>query len=130
MNGDYESLRELLHNGADPNQCDEQGIPVLHLVIDSEADAYAQDGTTDRRNWLGQGSPPSGALVKLLLDAGADPNLKDGKGRTPLDWAMGFSIDVEASSPDDFYHPCAVEILKAAGGVQSRKPGPSIQASS
>lgn len=30
---------------------------------------------------------PSRDIVRTLLEAGADPNLPDGNGRTPLEWA-------------------------------------------
>ena len=33
---------------------------------------------------LGRGGPDHQAIVRLLLDYGADPNIADGQGRSPL----------------------------------------------
>ena len=56
------SLRDSLKNGADPNQCDEDGVPaVLYAAIWNRLDS-----------------------LRVLLDAGADVNIKNQAGKTPL----------------------------------------------
>ncbi|THD61530.1 ankyrin repeat domain-containing protein [Phenylobacterium sp.] len=67
MFGDAESVGLLLELGADAHGLDDDGISPLHRAVQS-------------------GSP---AAVDRLLDAGADPNLRDRKWRgTALSWAV------------------------------------------
>ncbi|KAI8949002.1 hypothetical protein F4801DRAFT_591456 [Xylaria longipes] len=61
---------ELLKRGADPNK----GVPGQFIPLVSAIDAVAQSGATIRPI----------RLVKLLLEYGADPKLRDGCGRTAL----------------------------------------------
>jgi uncharacterized protein len=97
---DIDLVRRLLASGANPNEMDPfDGWTLLHYAVDREADAYAQDGVSDR-----PGHPPSAILVKLLLEAGADPNLADKQGRTALDIAARMD-----------YHPAAAAILRQFG---------------
>ncbi|KAK8246888.1 ankyrin repeat protein, partial [Phyllosticta capitalensis] len=58
-----EILRLLLYAGADPNTQDYGGYTLMHLAID-----YANIDE----------------LVKMLLDKGADINMKNNWGETPL----------------------------------------------
>lgn len=53
---------------------------------------------------LGEGGPRHVAIVKLLLDAGADPNLADGEGVSPLTHARNRGFDE------------MIALLEAAGG--------------
>jgi ankyrin repeat protein len=65
--GDLEMVKALLDEGADPNQKDENGTPLLmHAVLYGDA-----------------------AMVKLLLKRGASPDLTNGAGATALIWAAG-----------------------------------------
>jgi ankyrin repeat protein len=53
---------------------------------------------------LGDGGPRHTAIVRALIDAGADPNLPDGYGKTPL--ALARQLD----------HEAIAEIIRQAGG--------------
>jgi ankyrin repeat protein len=56
------------------------GQTPLHLAIDSEVQwaIYPGDGVSRE---------PTGEIIKLLIDGGADVNAKMDKGETPLEWA-------------------------------------------
>ena len=53
--------------------------------------------------------------VKLLLDAGADKDVKDMDGKTPLDWAAGSDTDI-------------VKLLLDAGAEVGMKDGLGLAA--
>jgi ankyrin repeat protein len=66
--GDSDRVKELLKNGADPNQADSLGVTPLYVEVKK--------------------ARPDIQLVKLLLGAGAGPNQADSLGQTPLHWAV------------------------------------------
>ncbi len=70
------TLWERIRAGLDigPREVPRNGECVLHLALD-QARAEAQNGM----QWAA-----SGQLVRLLLQRGADPNIRYGSGRTPL----------------------------------------------
>ncbi len=95
-------VRALLDADADPNQLDSRGMNSLHwacqykdrqdiiqMLVDAgvhvnlQASAKANNITPlhTAANWSEL------QTVRFLLAAGADVNLKDGRGKTPLDWA-------------------------------------------
>ncbi|MET7616356.1 ankyrin repeat domain-containing protein [Streptomyces sp. NPDC005408] len=76
-NEDLERLRELLDAGADVNET-YMGMPLLHHAIDTEADGALQSG-----------QPLHVDTTAYLLSSGADPRLKDGKGRDARSFAEG-----------------------------------------
>lgn len=108
---DIQLVRQLLESGLDPNTLDHDGWPAISLAIDVEADAFAQNGDSERLH-------PSAALVSLLLEFGADPNLCSREGRSPLDYALGGIID----GVPIMYHPSAVNLLLEAGGRAIKVP--------
>jgi len=71
------SIRRLVELGANLNIKDMGGVSPLHLAVDIEADALDQVGVE-----------PSSRIVELLLQLGADPDSRDGNGKTPRDWAI------------------------------------------
>lgn len=73
------TLELLLKNGANPNkQSGIDGFTALHLAID-----YAMDGMI--QNNKSRPYPEPIECIRILLKYGADKNIKDYKGRTPLD---------------------------------------------
>ncbi|MBC7881546.1 MAG: ankyrin repeat domain-containing protein [Anaerolineae bacterium] len=74
-----EVVSYLLELGADPNSsCGEAVFSALHHAIDIEIDAATQANDP---------IPPEATITKLLLEAGADINMKDYRGETPLQMA-------------------------------------------
>jgi len=71
--GDVERFEELLQKKADPNVLynEEAGLALLHSLA---ADAGAMDGGEE--------------IVKKLLQYGADPEIQDNQGFTPLHFAI------------------------------------------
>jgi len=63
-------VRALIGAGARVNERDDQGMTALH---------HALDGTGERRHLT--------EVVQLLLEAGANATIRDGRGRTPRDVA-------------------------------------------
>jgi ankyrin repeat protein len=110
---DYKTVESMLQSGLlNPSfQHTESGkYTPLHCAIDSEID-WSQDNPN-----------PDGRMVQILLQNGADPNIVDRQGRSPLDWARG---DSEVGP----IHPKAYELLIQYGaktgeeltGIPARK---------
>ena len=62
----FQAVELLLEHGLDVNAVDSDGTTLLHQNVDRGA-----------------------AFVRMLLEHGARPDLRDGSGRTPLDVALG-----------------------------------------
>lgn len=101
---DYTALKEsfwhvasLLASGADPNAKSEQGTPILfHAIDDAEIEAKTllsnwnveDDERRVRKLPALERSAPTPTRLLALLQAGADPNLCDQKGQSPLHYAI------------------------------------------
>lgn len=100
--GDVPLLKILIEAGADVNPLSPDGpMPLsyatcgngcesVNVLLDAGADVNAVD-------YVGQTALHCAArcnepAMKTLLRAGANPNVKDGQGRTPLSWARTMSI--------------------------------------
>ncbi len=105
--GDLESVRALLDVGSDPRAADDRGWTALHVACaHGRADAVlALIGVLDRAALDGRTSRGATALhfaarradarcVSALLDAGADPSLRDDRGRTARDFGPREGIGI------------------------------------
>lgn len=96
FNRNLPALRELLDAGADPAQPGMDGDTVLHLAAMADEPAYLSEllrrgASPDLRNATTGAGVLRSALIgdreaqfRMLLVAGADPNLADRMGNTPL----------------------------------------------
>jgi len=116
FNGDSKSVTHLLDGEPSLiNMKSKEGDSVLHMacwgkqigligiLLDCGADVNGQGwlGRTPLHYSVHEGGAISVPIVHVLLQGGADPNIKDDKGFTPSDWAK---IDMEDSP--------LVEVLK------------------
>ena len=90
VEGDQPEILELLlMNGANPNQLSEyNGMAALHWAVD-----YAVDGMTQGNREIPYPEPIK--CIRILLNYGADKNIKDHKGKSPLDYHMADDIRKE-----------------------------------
>jgi ankyrin repeat protein len=106
--GDADGIRQLCARGADPDQASGENVwtPLLHAVhknqLDSvralldagaSADSAAPNGTTPLMMAAGYGNRP---MVALLLELGADADIRDRSGAVALDYALTGMTDVDA----------------------------------
>lgn len=71
------AVATLLHHGADANRaCKRSGATPLHRAV-TYTGAPGTAGKKEERK----------AIISLLLNAGADPAIKNKRGRSPLDYA-------------------------------------------
>lgn len=73
----------LLKNGADVNFYPAGGWTALHQAVDLSVDGTVQTGGK-------QGNEPI-SMIKFLLDNGANINIKDSNGSTPVDIAKSYN---------------------------------------
>lgn len=107
---DVAGVSELLAAGEDPNGRDPaSGGSLLHLAVEAPIDVPGQTG----RELVF----PSETFVRLLLEAGADPNAPNHLGWTALDEAV-FPLAVACRTE---YHPAAAALLRSAGARHSER---------
>jgi ankyrin repeat protein len=102
--GDGDSLRRLLEAGADPNARNEAGVTPLmwalantentRVLLEHKADANARSENARTPLLIATSQFGSAAVVKLLLEAGANPNGAGLRGTTPLAEASVLGDDV------------------------------------
>jgi ankyrin repeat protein len=96
LNGTVDLAQNLIAKGADVNKtgwaplhyaATRGHLQMISLLLDNYAyiDAASPNGTTPLMMAAFYGTPPA---VKLLLDAGADPLLKNTQGLTAIDFAQ------------------------------------------
>jgi ankyrin repeat protein len=79
---DAETLAQLLADGADPNEVF-ANMTLLTHAIDAEGDGALQSGR-----------PPTVHTTAVLLAFGADPELADPYGHTPMHMATDYGHDL------------------------------------
>ncbi len=92
--GDASDVRALLDNGADPNIKNDAGATALmwavddfektRLLVEHGADVNARSDDKRTPLVIAAGRYGSSAVVKLLLDRGADPSFEGSRNFTPL----------------------------------------------
>jgi hypothetical protein len=94
--GDLKEAQQLIVNGADVNQTNDVGFPVLSiaagrgdekmtkLLLDAGANVNARSATLDDTALARAAQNGNGPTIRVLLAAGARVDDKDGSGWTPL----------------------------------------------
>lgn len=93
---EYEAFVALLQLGADPNQHWESGTTIMHLAakfgdhrylsaaIEYGGDINVKNSIDSKTPLFDATTPQAKESVDFLLGVGADPNVQDGQGYTPL----------------------------------------------
>ena len=129
--GYMECLKLLAAAGADINTADNCGNTALHisiqrtdfecmsLLMELGADINANNGRYNRYEW----SPLHCAMfnnnteaVRILLDAGADPNITDSSGRTLLHHALRTDVSINTSKGLEY----ASMLISAGAGLEMK----------
>ena len=79
--GDYEAVVREIENGADVNEQDDQGW--TSLMWAAGAINSVSDVVNVKRGYK-KYFPENTVILKALLDAGADPNIPNALGKTPI----------------------------------------------
>ena len=114
--GDLEKVRSLIDGGLDVNAVDDDGFTALHfavlknqkdivrLLLDHDATVDAKDcyGNTPLMRALSscyeamaRDKPEPGAIIRMLLQAGADPNSENNYGVKIIDSAIDCDRDLK-----------------------------------
>ncbi|OQE39856.1 hypothetical protein PENCOP_c006G07555 [Penicillium coprophilum] len=92
----YEAIvKMLLDKGANPNQPDDPSRSPIFWALKSHDKSLHQKIVRGRGlgSWDNYAVGDMSAMVDLLLQYGADPNVADGKGRTPISLLVEFDVN-------------------------------------
>ena len=118
----------LMENGADPTLSDDNGVIILHEAAKQESveileavaargvnlDAFDNEGSSALHHAIRNGQRYA---VRILLDAGADPELRDtARGFTALHWAAHPPTNLRALKSIQEYYP-DVNLDVTGGGL-------------
>jgi ankyrin repeat protein len=78
-----EGLTYLLNHGASVNSASHDGNTILHCAIDTEVENAIARSDEQKKH-----VPASDTMTRLLVKYGANPNVFNSKGETPLDWSI------------------------------------------
>ena len=108
--GDADAVRALLEAGADPNLSTSDGrrplmiavesflpLGTLEALVKAGGDPAMWDYTRRKFAALHRAAAYSPEAVRVLLSGGADVNVRDGAGFTPLFWAADMRADAPRS---------------------------------
>ena len=106
LRGDLELVLALIARGADINKpgwaplhyaATKGSVPIVRELLDKSAyiDAESPNGTTPLMMAAMYGTPE---VVKILLEAGADPTIQNGLGLTALDFAKTMERNKESAA--------------------------------
>ena len=103
--------RYLLEKGADPNAADGWGLTALHYALREGiiAIGMSRDRIGTDRDWHKPGAPE---LARALLERGANPNARIGRGLPPFDYP--FFARTTGNSMPQIRQPGATPFLLAA----------------
>lgn len=80
-------VRLLVANGADVNLQNEQGLTPLHYAVDVAIDGTIQQNR-ESIDW---------SVVDVLLELGAEPNIRDARGQTVYEIASAYGYNSRRS---------------------------------
>jgi ankyrin repeat protein len=141
LDSDVAIVRLLLDRGANPNHSDNAGATALIWAIPDEAKVrllLERGARVDVKSKLSgrtplliaSGRPGAAAVVRLLLEKGADPKARDNKGETTLIRAassgdprilrllVDHAVDVNAGAGDDKFKFTALMVAAAEGNSE------------
>jgi cytohesin len=87
INERVEIVKMLLASGADVNKKTLPGKPTLCFMRDANL-----KGETPLHRAAAYGNA---IIIRMLLDAGADPSMKDANGDTPISWGSWYLRDAD-----------------------------------
>jgi ankyrin repeat protein len=125
--GSGETLQALIDHGAALDAVDKEGnTPLLHAAMGPKEESVRKlidaHAALDRRNLKGQTALfvaiqyiRGAGCASALLEAGADPNIADKKGVTPLMWAVAGGTTHQDNIPELLARGAKVDAQDDAG---------------
>lgn len=135
--GDAAALRALLRGGADPNETGgvngwtalqhaihKDQMQSVAALLDGGADPNARGGGRMTPLMMAAGYGQEG-IVRLLLQKGADPRLRDPQGEAAIDLALSGTTDIDSFTAGRCQPGTVKALLDAAPGTRPSGSGVS-----